>query len=196
MQTPFYSHFFSCLYNESQPAGNIGRGTHYSIFRCVEWLNVTRKPLNFPEIHDFAIIWDEDHDTRVIDAVEAIYMAGLLSPVQFIGERKGYLTIIIASIFWGDDGKNYDDYIKKIEAICSDLKHGDSWNIEIGMFDKAEHWHQTETKGIIADSEYKVSLYLRNIDSLWNLGTKKYHQPKSSDGQIPPWPITPKPTLL
>src|SRR5688572_1906398 len=79
-----YSKLFACLYDEPAPVGNLGRGTHYSVMRSVEWLDVVRRPLPLPEIHDFAVIWDEDHDSRVIEAVERIYMAGLLSPIQFI----------------------------------------------------------------------------------------------------------------
>ena len=88
--TPAYSTLFCCLYNESAPIGSIGRGCHYSVFRSVEWLDVTRSPLELPEMHDFAVIWDEDHDTRVINVIERIYLSGLLSPIQFVGERKGF----------------------------------------------------------------------------------------------------------
>ena len=43
-----YSKLFSCLYDEAEPVGSLGRGTHYSIFRSVEWLDVTRRPLALP----------------------------------------------------------------------------------------------------------------------------------------------------
>ncbi|WP_253073410.1 hypothetical protein [Sodalis ligni] len=95
-----YSTLLSCLYDEQQPIGNLGRGTHYSIFRTVEWLDVNRTPVNLPQLHDFSVIWDEDHDERVINVIENIYMAGLLSPIQFIGERKGTLTVIVAAKFY------------------------------------------------------------------------------------------------
>lgn len=78
---PVYSALLACLYDEPEPVGHLGRGTHYSIFRTAEWRDVVLDPLPVPQIHDFAIIWDEDHDTRVIEAVEAIYMTGLLSPI-------------------------------------------------------------------------------------------------------------------
>ncbi len=32
-----YSPFFKTLHNEVTPAGYIGRGTHYTILRCVIW---------------------------------------------------------------------------------------------------------------------------------------------------------------
>lgn len=172
---PIYSSLFSCLYDEQGPVGQLGRGTHYSVLRSVEWLDVQREPLSLPQIHDFAVVWDEDHDTRVIEAVENIYMAGLFSPVQFIGERKGMLTIILAArYYWSGTGANIEDYKKAVEDICRDVG-GDSWPVEIGSFDRSPGSpHQCELHGIIAAGEHRVLTYLRNIDSLWSLGTKDY----------------------
>lgn len=172
LNTPRYSTYFSCLYDEAEPIGNLGRGTHYSIFRCVEWHDVCRFPIPRPQVHDFSVIWDEDHDTRIINAVEQIYMAELLSPVQFIGERKGTLTVIVAAKFYFNVG--ITEYEKKLNEISQHLGF-DAWYVEVGSFDKQiDSPHQTFSKGIIAAPEDRVTTYLRNIDSLWDLGTKKY----------------------
>ena len=69
---PSYSKLFSTLHDEAEPVGNLGRGTHYSVFRAAEWFDVERRPLVQAQIHDFAIVWDEDHDTRVISTVEVL----------------------------------------------------------------------------------------------------------------------------
>lgn len=172
---PTYSSLFSTIYDEPNPVGQLGRGTHYSVFRGVEWFDVVRSPLREAQIHDFAVIWDEDHDPRIISAIEQIYMAGLLSPVQFIGERKGVLTLIIAAKFYyrgiEDVLVKYKQQISKISANLS----FDSWVSEVGSFDRAPgSSHQCTLEGIIADEEYKVITYLKNIDLLWNLGTKKF----------------------
>jgi hypothetical protein len=183
MITPVYSNLFSCLYDEQEPVGHIGRGTHYSVFRCAEWLDVVRNPLSVPQVHDFAVIWDEDHDTRVINAIESIYMAGLLSPIQFIGERKGGLTVIVAAKFYfhGDE-EVISSYIKKLNDISRELSHGDSWLTEVGMFDRSPGSpHQTDLIGLIAAEEHRVITYVRNIDSLWTLGTKPYTRRDNSD---------------
>jgi len=171
---PQYSNLFTCLYDEPNPIGSIGRGTHYSIFRCVEWLDVTRRPLALPQVHDFAVIWDEDHDTRVIDAIEQIYMAGLLSPVQFIGERKGTLTAIVAARFYFQGSEaDTEKYRSAIAAIAQELP--DPWTAHLGSFDRSPgNPHQSIYEGIISDSEHRVGLYLANIDSLWQLGTGDY----------------------
>jgi hypothetical protein len=177
MQTPVYSKLYSCLYDEPAPVGQLGRGTHYSVFRCAEWLDVVRKPLPTPEVHDFAIIWDEDHDARVIRVVEAIYMAGLMSPVQFIGDRKGTVTVIVAARFYYSGTEHeLTDYTRRLNEISgSSAASGDSWPAQTGMFDRSSgSSHQNKFGGLIDAEEHRVLTYLRNIDSLWNLGTKPY----------------------
>ena len=171
--TPVYSSFFHCLYDEDDPIGNLGRGTHYSVLRCAERRDVTRKLLPVPEVHDFAIIWDEDHDIRVIEAVEAIYMADLLSPVQFIGERKGMLTVIVAARF-DSYGEDAETYAARLSAVVGNLPNGDVWPVEVGTFDRSEIRHQIDLKGLVADHYHRVETYVRNIDSLWGLGTKPW----------------------
>lgn len=174
IETRQYSTLFSCLHDEPDPVGSLGRGTHYSVLRSVEWLDVTRSTLASPQIHDFAIIWDEDHDTRVIEAVERIYMAGLLSPIQFIGERKGTLTVIVAAKFYFSCSEaDIEDYRKSVEAITLSLN--DAWPTQLGSFDRASGSpHQSFYEGLIHDRENRIGLYLSNIDSLWSLGTKMY----------------------
>lgn len=184
MTVPQYSNLFTCLHDEPEPVGALGRGTHYSVFRSVEWLDVTRRPLALPQIHDFAVIWDEDHDTRVIEVIERIYMAGLLSPVQFIGERKGTLTAIVAARFYFSGTKvQTEAYRDAIEEIAQDID--DPWTVELGSFDRSPGSpQQTFFEGIISDTNHRVGLYLANIDSLWGLGTKTY-MPSAATPRVP-----------
>lgn len=190
-QTPIYSTYFSCLHDESTAYGSLGRGTHYSVFRAVEWLDVSRKPLAKAEIHDFAVIWDEDHDTRVIEAIERIYLAGLLSPVQFIGERKGSLTVIVAAKFWGD-GNDLVAYRDQVQKAIQPIN--DYWPVQIGMFDRSgaigPDWHQNDPSGIINDATHKVNVYLSSIDVLWKLGTKPPVWESSAPPSLIPWAMT------
>ena len=58
-----YSPFFSTLHDEDGPVGHLGGGTHYSVLRAVLW-----EPE--PAFHDFAVVWDEDHDLRVVWVLE------------------------------------------------------------------------------------------------------------------------------
>ncbi|MEB7926151.1 hypothetical protein NGJ69_20970 [Atlantibacter hermannii] len=190
MQIQNYSTLFSCLYDEREPVGNLGRGAHYSVFRSVEWLDVLQMPLKLPQIHDFSVIWDEDHDTRVIDVIEHIYMAGLLSPIQFIGERKGILTVIVAANFYFG-GIESHEFESKIQTVCGKAIQNDSWDVEVGMFDRSlGSPHQTDTAGIISAEAHRVITYLRNIDSLWQLGTKSF-SPRVHLNNSSPLPLIP-----
>ncbi|MBB4000940.1 hypothetical protein [Aureimonas pseudogalii] len=196
---PIYSTLFSCLHDEAEPVGSLGRGTHYSVLRSVEWLDVVRKPLAMPQVHDFAVIWDEDHDTRIIPLIERIYIAGLLSPVQFIGERKGGLSVIVAAKFYYH-GKEavLGEYRRAIADIAANISF-DSWTSEVGMFDQQPGSVQNDTVGIISADEGKVETYLRNIDNLWQLGTRNYEPRRDSLSpelfQPEPFPFLPTPPL-
>lgn len=205
MSTRQYSTLFTCLYDEPEPVGRIGRGTHYSIFRAVEWLDVERRPLPVPQIHDFAVVWDEDHDIRIVEAVERIYMAGLLSPVQFIGERKGGLTALVAAKFYfAGDRSQIGQYQRGVELITQGLD--DPWPAEIGSFDRSRASpHQCLYEGLIQDEDDRVGLYLGAIDALWRLGTRPYRptadpvrstQPPLSPGFRSLFPTPPQPEHL
>lgn len=166
-----YSTLFTCLHDEPAPVGQIGRGAHYSVFRAVAWRDDCLQPLDRPQLHDFGLIWDEDHDERVIDAVERIYMEGLLSPVQFIGERKGSLTILVTARF--RLSPDIQAYAKAIQRICSALD--DPWSLSIGFIDRTPGSPcPISSEYIIQTDEQRSGIYLRNIDALWNLGSRPF----------------------
>ena len=91
-----YSHFFQTLHDERSPTGRLGNGTHATILRAIVFRDQALIPLKTGASADLAVIWDEDHDTRVIKAVEAIYRAGFLGSILMIGERKGTLNAIVS----------------------------------------------------------------------------------------------------
>ncbi|OHD19828.1 MAG: hypothetical protein A2Y34_10405 [Spirochaetes bacterium GWC1_27_15] len=166
-----YFDFSKTLHNETSPTGYLGRGTHYSIIRTVTWINSDLSLSNEPFIHDFGIIWDIDHDTRIIEIIKRLYFASLLSPVIFLGERKGTITLLIDDKFSTSFLK---DYRKKIESI----KLGNK--IDFDEISKtSDEWVECVTRvkdednSIICDDKQKVDLYLNNLISLWNLGIKK-----------------------
>lgn len=158
-----YSNYFEVVYDQPQPVGSIGRGTHYSILRCAQWLDNLLVPHEngCAREQQLAVIWDEDHDQRVIDVLEAAYFQGLLGPVRFIGERKGSLTVIVDPLFW----EIYDraDYTAKWSAIASDAP-GDYWPSYVYADGDIEGLGM-----IIHDSNARVATYLENIRNLWQL---------------------------
>lgn len=168
-----YSSFFQCLYDHPE----MPRGCHYgaySIFRAIDSRDVQQQLSPLPRVHDFAVIWDDDHDTRVIAVIEEMLMAGLLPGVQFLGEHKGCLTIILAArTYWTID---VDAYAKRVEALT--VAAGDFWNVRVGMYDHSKgnlrHGHQCDFQELIGLSEEEEHAFLFTIDSMWGLGTKEW----------------------
>jgi hypothetical protein len=91
-----YSHFFKTLHDETSPTGYLGRGTHYSVLRAVVFHDPMGSPLPEGHFTDFAVIWDGDHDTRVMEPIEEIYRRGMLSSFLMFGESKGSFTAILS----------------------------------------------------------------------------------------------------
>jgi len=183
-----YSNVLHCLYDEPKETGSIGRGSHYSVFRAPEWFDVTGQPVKQALQHDFAVIWDEDHDTRIIPVIEKLYFEGLLFTVQLIGERKGGITVIVAAKFWWANSVEQRDTFKaKFENIAGDVPE-DYWATDFGMFDKNMvdgMPHQTDLAGIIQDNSQKVDTYIRNINNLWTIGSWKNMQSEKGEATEP-----------
>ncbi|EIJ0985426.1 TPA: hypothetical protein I7701_21795 [Vibrio vulnificus] len=166
-----YSSLFSTIYDEQQPVGNLGRGTHYSILRATTSVDELTRPTREVKIHDFALVWDEDHDTRVIEVIEKLCIQNALSPVRFIGERKGCVTILVDKSLYADK-ENLRVFTVIARSICDTLC--DSWGCEIGYFD-AENTAVTNQAGMLINAaDTKVYTYLENINNLWGLGIKPY----------------------
>lgn len=181
--TPVYSSFFQCLYDQAEPV--VPHYYHYSIFRAIDARDVTQKPTALPRVHDFAVIWDDDHDSRVIPVIEEMLMAGVLPGIQFIGEHKGTLTIILAArTYWEID---LDTFKAKVHRLTEAA--GDFWDIRVGMFDHSPHslqtGHQCDFQEIIGLSEGETHAYLLSIDGMWKLGTKDWQGVVTA---VPPTP--------
>ena len=172
MTTHAYSHLFSCLYDQQEPVGAIGRGSHYSVFRSIQWRSLEGAARERGRIHDFAVIWDEDHDERILRVVERLQLAGLMWPVVFIGERKAILNILLAHQAGPIEAED-PTYVEKIRAIANDVD-GDVWDLRMGTYhrDPANEDRLTYPSDIIADPDAAVIAYLQSIDVLWQLGEK------------------------
>jgi hypothetical protein len=177
MTNPPYSYLFSCLYDQLEPVGRLGRGAHYSVFRTTQWRDINGDELKQARIHDFAVIWDEDHDTRVIRVAERLHMAGLLFPIAFIGERKGVLTVLFDHTAGPAEvmtGPREGEYLEEVGRIAADGDN-DHWTFEYGYYHRPvvlEEGTSTTAGGIINDVPEKVVPYLQAIDALWQVGEK------------------------
>lgn len=170
---PQYSSFFHCLFDQPR-APNGGCWGGYSVFRAIDARDVRQRPTQTPQVHDFAVLWDEDHDTRIIAVIEEMLMAGMLPGVQFIGERKGYITVLLAPPTHEIDTQAYAERISNF----TDLINGDYWSCEVGMFDNRPEnlitQHQCELGSILRTDAVTTHAFLLTIDQMWQLGTKEY----------------------
>jgi len=156
-----YSPFFEVIHDEQKPVGFLGRGTHYSVFQYPSWVADSGSPLSKPRQHRFSVVWDEDHDTRVIRVLERLYLAGALESVMFIGERKGMLTAVL---FQSIAKTRRQELQATFESVAS--FDADTWTVEL--------FSPGEASGIISDETGKVSTYLSNIENIWQLGVSTY----------------------
>lgn len=179
-----YSTFFHCLHDQPEMTGRYFGA--YSIFRAIDSRDVEQRPAPLPHVHDFAVIWDDDHDTRIIPVLEEMLMAGLLPGVQFIGEHKGTLTIILAArTYWKIDG---EAYTKRVEALTAAA--GDCWNVRLGMYDHApgnlRRGHQCDFQEIVGIGDEAEHAFLFTIDTMWKLGTKNWTSVDAPKVSSPP----------
>lgn len=159
-----YSPFFHTLYDEPPPVGDVAGPANYSVLRAPIWHDDSLNPLPHGDLLDFAVIWDEDHDVRVITALEEMYFGGLLSPVRFIGERGGRLTVLLAARTletW--TGSMLLDY----RAAVSRLSHGlaEPWPSTVDEIFGRDH-------SIMEGTVEEVDTYLDDIVLQWQLGRK------------------------
>ena len=163
MQT--YSAFFQTLHDEAQPTGYLGRGSHYSVLRAITWHGSNRQVLKEAHYLDFAVICDEDHDTRAIHAIELLYKRGLLSSAIIVGERKAGFTFLMPDDVYASLPALER---QKFQIVLNDLMQSleeDPWNGHLGSI-------RTDDGEIINDKPEKVHQYLRTIEMLWQLGVK------------------------
>ena len=159
-----YSPYFNTLHDEVAPVGYLGRGTHYSVLRCIIWHDNMLNPLKKGKFLDFAVIWDEDHDERVIQVIENLYISGLLSPAIFVGERKGSLSILTeAASELRSEHYEVTEYQQAVENITQNQEN-DPWVAYVSPY--------LSSHGIIDDSYQRVSLYLENLKQQWQLGIR------------------------
>lgn len=167
-----YSTVLHCLYDQPVPPTPHFPG--YSIFRGVSSQNVEQKPNDLPLVHDFAVFWDDDHDIRIIQLLEEMLFAGLLPGVQFIGEHKGELNVILAArTFFQIDSKKYGQRLSELSSVT-----GDRWTVRVGMIDVSpasrQTGHQCDYVNLIGLPHHETDAFLVTLDAMWQLGTKKW----------------------
>lgn len=155
-----YSKVLYTEYDQPTVIGTLGHGNHYSILSFPQW----RGLLNEPERREvrnqrIGVIWDEDHDTRVIRVIERAYADRLMAPVLFVGECKAYLRVVVQDEFEFGGGYLTDWKLSLAQALTND-----SWAVEI------IHLKDVGSYGIVVADKEVVGRYLGGIIDLWGVG--------------------------
>lgn len=104
-----------------------------------------------PAFHDFAVLWDGDHDRRIIWYAEKLFEADLLQQVVFIGECKATVTIYTAT----PPSDGFEAETQKIASVAP----SDNFSCFTELFGSSPLM-----EGHAA--------YLEGIRALWQLGPK------------------------
>lgn len=163
-----YSQIFETMHDEKKAVGNIGNGSHYSVLRTPSWFDDCKLLLKEPMIQDFAIIWDKDHDCRVIEFVEHMYMKNLLSPVLFVGERNKHLSVLVSPLLKETLSElEFEAFVFSVVELAKNQY--EPCTAEVCVYGDTQSVLQ-----IIDSSRENVELYLKNIHMLLDLGLKDF----------------------
>jgi len=162
-----YSSLFTTVYDQPEPVGTMGLGTHYSVGRLFHEAERT--------VQTFAIIWDRDHDLRVIRVIDEAIALGKFAQTLFIGERRGKVTDLraldIEDPVWNPGAWHTGPRL---------IVEGDVWSLSVGCLlnpNAAGTFTRLEPTGpecpmlgVEADP-VRAMAYLNGIHALWNIGT-------------------------
>jgi hypothetical protein len=91
------------LYTEHEhPHNNDGEGA-YTIFSTQQLFGADCMPLDVMCIQKFAVLWEDQPDTRVIDLIEQSIILAILSPVKLLHASKGELVVVYDSTLVGEN---------------------------------------------------------------------------------------------
>lgn len=160
---PVYSYFFRTEYDEQRDIGVLE--AHHSVL-SVPCLNKEESGLDVQRI---AVIWDEDHDERVIPVLEAGCFKGLLRDVLFIAEHKGAVSIIM-----NESTKPFARKArqKRWQEICDAVVENDEFSVDVMS---KEEYVQT----LVDSLQPMYENYLNHICDVWNLGPHDYYPAKA-----------------
>ncbi|MFI3046588.1 hypothetical protein [Pseudomonas coronafaciens] len=113
------------LYTEhEQPHNDHGEGA-YTIFSTQQLFGPDCAPIGDMCIQKFAVLWEGQPDTRVIDLIEQSIMVTTLSPVKLLNASKGTLVVVHDSKLVGE---NYKLFCLVWEKIAAGVMY-DEWTV-------------------------------------------------------------------
>ena len=173
-----YSYLFTTLFDELVAPSHmrLGYGSHYSVLRAVLWPGslhqaVSRyvaEPIG-PILNDFCVVWDADHDARVIWFIEQLHVRRMLDSVLFVGEHKGHVTVLTNL----HRHPEHDGLSETVDELAAQLPC-DPWTGSAHRFDDPDDEADVPEYlcRLIQDEPVRVEAYLGWLQTLWWLGRK------------------------
>lgn len=113
------------LYTEhEQPHNDDGEGA-YTIFSTQQLFGADCMPLEAMSIQKFAVLWEDQPDTRVIDLIEQSIILIILSPVKLLHASEGMFVVVYDSKLVGE---NYKLFQLAWAEIASGVMY-DEWTV-------------------------------------------------------------------
>jgi hypothetical protein len=162
-----YSTILACLFDQAGPAIVNGGNPSYSIFRVTQARDQIGQRVDRMTVHDLAIIWDDDHDERVVYALERLHLAGLLWPVVFASENRGTLTMFIQGGL--SLPSNFEEEVR--EACSAAVK--DNWHVTFPIYNRPSPFNFNPGLDVVPGASLNAISYLCAIDAQWKLGLRE-----------------------
>lgn len=152
------------LYEEKDQVG-FTDGVHHSVLQFASWHNDARKVRKTARVQRVAIVWDPDHDERVLDVADAMYVRGLLAPVLLLSEMKGMLYVALRPN--ASRLLDLEDYRSEVSAAAT--PDGDSWMVEVIPY-------ESRSEALRLMSGERGQCYIDGIDAVWQLCEAHKHK--------------------
>ncbi len=164
-----YSDFFKTMYDDRSHM-HISHGVHYSILRSLCWsdynLSVEEGTLHQSYYHDLCVVWDEDHDERIFELINILHINGLLPAINYIGERKGAVSIIINPNIRRSSRQYFEERFFEIFGGETVTLPSDQWHVEFCGEDDLQGSY-------ILGNSTESQLFVFSVNHLWGPGIKE-----------------------
>lgn len=113
------------LYTEHEQSHDDHDEGAYTIFSTQQLFGADCIPLEAMCIQKFAVLWEDQPDTRVIDLIEQSIVLTILSPVKLLHASEGMLVVVYDSALTGE---NYKLFYLVWEKIAAGVMY-DDWTL-------------------------------------------------------------------
>lgn len=153
------------LYTEHEQPHNDKSEGGYTIFSTQQLFGANCMPLEAVCIQKFAVLWEDQPDTRVIDLIEKSIILAVLSPVKLLHASKGMLVVAYDSILAGE---NFELFNLTWADIAASVMY-DDWTVLLikdthaGLGFDGGRIFRKFARGILDNSDIGITEFTRDM---------------------------------